>query len=205
MRIKSLDSIRGIAAAVVLLHHCWKLEENDHVSLTQSLHSIIGTLAYFVTKVQESGRAAVLIFFVLSGFVLARSLAGKAVPYGQYVVRRFARIYPAFFFSVTVSLLLHLLIAPREMAYTSEWASDISHPPISPFIYIKHLLMLGVGESMQLNGVMWSLVHEMRISLLFPVLLWLGLRFKAGSAVAVGMVRRRSSTSSVEPSSLAPL
>ena len=42
------------------------------------------------------GPEAVMLFFVISGFVIAYSVAQKEMKFREYFVRRFRRIYPLF-------------------------------------------------------------------------------------------------------------
>lgn len=42
------------------------------------------------------GRAAVMVFMIISGFVITNLLLAKREPYAQYIVRRFFRLYPAY-------------------------------------------------------------------------------------------------------------
>lgn len=92
--IVELQSLRGVAAVAVMLGHAAN---------------------YFVTpdwfpeaaKI-FNGRAAVVLFFVLSGFVLTKSLKGNEAlrppALLTFYIRRFARIYPAVWVVSTLSL-----------------------------------------------------------------------------------------------------
>jgi peptidoglycan/LPS O-acetylase OafA/YrhL len=69
-RLDSLDSIRGIAALVVVLGHCWLATAPASLFGHGSLSATVATsgtdiLLYGLAKFFESGRAAVMIFFVL--------------------------------------------------------------------------------------------------------------------------------------------
>ena len=77
-RLTQLDSLRGIAALIVLLHHCF---------LSAGLMTGRFRAALVASPVRpiDNGRPAVL-FFVLSGFVLVRSLRGRAAALGALCV-----------------------------------------------------------------------------------------------------------------------
>jgi len=62
-RIVALDSIRGIAAFAVVLHHC-------SLALPELREKIEAT---YVLRPLVAGPAAVYVFFVLSGFVPLRN------------------------------------------------------------------------------------------------------------------------------------
>lgn len=49
-----------------------------------------------VTKFLLSGHAAVVVFMIVSGFVITNLLLGKQESYPRYIVRRFFRLYPAY-------------------------------------------------------------------------------------------------------------
>jgi peptidoglycan/LPS O-acetylase OafA/YrhL len=178
MRFKSLDSLRGLAALAVVLHHCL-------LTLPASVRGH-GTLAWWLTatplRLLVDGPGAVLLFFVLSGFVLAASIQsslGKdagGFDYGRFAAKRFLRIYPPFAFAVLVSAGLYLLIQPGPVAGLSVWFNTQSWAyPVAPAMLAGHFLMTDQHRDMTLINVMWSLIHELRISMIFP-LIFFGMR-----------------------------
>lgn len=166
-RINSLDSIRGIAAFLVVLSHCWTLD----------LPIPSNFLMHLACKIFLSGRAAVMIFFVLSGFVLAVSLLKRPIAYSSYALRRFFRIYPAFLFMILLSYLMHHLIGVRHTA-TSAFRDEISNVDLSFSALLGHLFMMGLPKMENLDSVIWSLVHELRISFIFPLILWTLIKYR---------------------------
>lgn len=181
-RLDSLDSIRGIAALVVVLGHCWLATAPASLFVHGSLSATVagsGTdiLLYGLAKFFESGRAAVMIFFVLSGFVLTCSLLARPTPYVNYAIKRIFRIYPAFFVVILASYCLHRMIGVGPEPGT-EFFVSVSNPDLSLIILVQHLAMVGTKEAMKLDGVMWTLVHELRISLIFPVVLLSVLKYR---------------------------
>ena len=127
------------------------------------------------------GRAAVMVFFVLSGFVLAVSLLKAPSTYGGFAIKRLFRIYPAFLVVIAISYALHRSFgAPLHTG--SVLMNRISAPDLSPLQLCKALVLWGTAPSLNLDLVTWSLVHEMRISLLFPLIL-LSVRRAAGVAL----------------------
>ena len=179
-----LDSIRGIAALAVVLCHCWLLNSTDfktaHYGMA-SATSVANFLLYCLSKLHESGRSAVMIFFVLSGFVLAYSLQKKSMPYFSYVIKRVFRFYPAFAFAILASYTMHRFldpllsganVIPRGLNTDSE-THDLSLGTL-----VKHLALWGTTGNRWLDYVIWSLVHEMRISLVFPLILFSVMRYE---------------------------
>src|ERR1700733_11347309 len=102
--IAELHSIRGIAALVVAVGHALVYYQ------TPQWFRAIG--------LTFNGRAAVVLFFVLSGFVLTKSLRSMPVqlkPLSDYYIRRFFRLYPALWFASAMAL-LYLLFIHRRVA-----------------------------------------------------------------------------------------
>jgi peptidoglycan/LPS O-acetylase OafA/YrhL len=170
-RLNYLDSIRGVAACVVLLSHCWLASTNFlYGGVAVAFSSITNFIHYNVEKLL-AGRAAVMIFFVLSGFVLAYSLQKNPMTYAGFAIKRIFRIYPAFLFVVLSSYALHLLIGFRHDVGSQVLREDLINTDLSVLALVKHLALLGTTDSIRLDGVIWSLVPEMRISLIFPLIL----------------------------------
>ena len=180
MRLRTLDSVRGIAALAVVLHHAVMTfpgggEQRDAL-LAQGFAAPEAWLYLTPLRLAVSGPAAVLLFFVLSGFVLTRSITGEKPPsYGAFAIARFARIWLPFAVAITASVLLSSLLADRSTPGTSTWFTlGTWHEPLTLGTVTRHLAM--TGTAVDLDGPMWSLVHELRISLVFPLLVLLTLR-----------------------------
>ena len=172
MRFRSLDSLRGLAALAVVFHHCL-------LTLPASAFGR-GEIAWWFAvtplRLLLDGPGAVLLFFVLSGFVLAASIeAGQkhettGFHYGRFAAKRFLRIYPPFAAIILASAGLYLLVQPTPVEGLSGWFNRQSWAyPVTPQLVLGHLLMTDQHRDMSLMNVMWSLVHELRISLIFPL------------------------------------
>src|SRR4051794_32902214 len=99
--LANVESIRGIAALYVAFWHVLGLTIpfNYHASIlsADSLRDL--TLRFIATLI--NGQTAVVVFFVISGFVIGRSLDRKdsvlpaAQSYAVFMLRRALRLYPA--------------------------------------------------------------------------------------------------------------
>ena len=72
-RIHSLDSLRGIAALIVLFHHCLLMTPLFYAAHYNEPYDN-GWVSLFTNTILHTfwaGSEAVLLFFILSGFVLA--------------------------------------------------------------------------------------------------------------------------------------
>ena len=178
-RFRSLDSFRGLAALVVVVHHVI-------LSLPDGIR---GQLDFIEFPLGMAGRFAVMLFFALSGFVLSLPyFAGTNLAYGPYLVRRFSRLYPPFAFAVLISAFLCWLLGGPVLPIASSWLNDPWSKPPTTGVVLSHLLMVGIGirQSISLDGPIWSLIIEMRVSLIFPLLVLYIRRFGlAGLAVAL--------------------
>lgn len=189
MRISSLDSLRGLAALTVVVHHCLHVfagYDRPPINFTSEEFwtNPFSLFKYTPLHITAIGFTAVLIFFVLSGFVLALALQGGRDSYSTFMIKRVARIYPPFAASILLSAFLYSLVAHRVMPGTSEWFTEASWAvPPSISLVLGHLAMVHVPPYTELNNVMWSLVHELRISLIFPLIVAL-VRMDAKKTVA---------------------
>lgn len=181
-RMGELDAVRGIAALVVVLHHCWQTLLPDQNTFpfvreegaVSAAHRWAAWVNLSPLKLLFSGHPAVGVFFVLSGLVLTRQLQARATTYPQFVVRRVFRLWVPFALVILMAAgLCALLAAPLPGL---PWLNGSWNEPVSWQLLAGHLLMLGTTAYVSLDNPMWSLVHEMRISLLFPLLLRLARR-----------------------------
>ena len=162
MRFHKLDVVRGVAAFIVVLNHAYNFMPGH------DWHS--RSLDYTPLSHLVNGRVAVIVFFVLSGFVLALPfMKGQRISYGRFVFRRFCRIYLPFAVAILLALVLASILAfpkPQWAMDEADWASPIDLPLI-----VAHFLMTGIGyASISLDPPMWTLIQEMRIALVFPLL-----------------------------------
>ncbi len=181
MRLYFLDSIRGLAAFAVLLNHCF-LALPDVIAKTY----IVPFIKWTPLRVIMVGRPAVIIFFVLSGFALGLSILNSKNPnYKNFMIRRVCRIYPPYIAAILFSCIIILLVHPQVIVDLSPWFNKNWGDGAGAEVIAGHLLMINRPEDASLNSVVWSLAYEMRISLLFPLLVIVA-RF-AGTPVFLGL------------------
>lgn len=142
---------------MVLLHHLGFRIGNDKVpELWQGLHGFI-----------VMGSFGVTVFFVLSGFLLARPFwlaldKGEPMPNLQvYALRRGARILPGFWLALTVSLVCSLVFSGSML--DSEQVIRF----VAGFFLLSdwHWVTLFPVDN---NGPLWSIGFEVTSYLLFP-------------------------------------
>ena len=175
-RYESLDAIRGIAAAVVLLHHCLLvLPVWAAVVDSGRRESFLTTLFGFPPlSLIWAGDAAVKVFFVLSGFVLSLMFFDRTpVHYAAFAVKRLCRIYLPYLAVVFAGMLLMTALSTYPWPDLSFWVAGSWNGPVTWPLIVDHVLMLGQIKYNIVDNPIWSLVIEMRYSLAFPAIIWL--------------------------------
>ncbi|MBR8434836.1 acyltransferase [Burkholderia cenocepacia] len=169
-RYPALDAMRGIAALTVMASHIfgdvresqWGWVIKEYVD-----KSPFSTMTW--------GVSPVMFFFVLSGFVL--SLSGEAHDLRKlpaFWTRRIVRIWIPY----VVALIGFILLSEATMGYRGglyPWANDAFRATFEWRNLLQHVLLIGPNYDIRYMGVSWSLVHELRVSLVLPfllVLLW---------------------------------
>lgn len=171
--IAELQSLRGIAALVVVLHHClyYFAMPDRYYPIAESLFN---------------GHAAVVAFFVLSGYVLTASL--QRAPIGnneivRFLFRRIFRLYPAIIVTCAGSLLLLLLINHNiEIPNRSNWASQFFRPANQN---LKSVVASLSGLGTFLVPPMWSITAELAGSVL---VLFMAITSRGRPAVMIAYV-----------------
>jgi peptidoglycan/LPS O-acetylase OafA/YrhL len=113
------------------------------------------------------------MFFVLSGFALSAMVSGPGnTPrtYLPYAINRVFRIYPAYFLVVLATVLLQHFLYRGSISAFGDWFNSCWTTPPTRRDLLDHAIMIGQFKTDKFVFVIWSLVHEMRISFLFPLL-----------------------------------
>ncbi|MBT9330461.1 acyltransferase family protein [Paracidobacterium acidisoli] len=174
-RYDELDSLRGLAAVTVVFGHLSMMvfcgpsgPLNPQWNFWRHLIVLVN---YTPLTVIMSGGAAVRFFFVLSGFVLMLPfLRKKDNPYFPFLVKRICRIWMPYVAAIGFALIFDAWLGQRTLPGFSGAINNTWNEPITWHRVIQHVLMLGVFPAAQYNTVLWSLVQEMRISIVFPLL-----------------------------------
>lgn len=154
-KLEKLEAVRGLAGFYVFVHHY--VHCNNELAFFQK---------FFIF-----GQTAVMVFFILSGFVIYYSAIGRKdnLNVRDYLVRRLRRIYPAYILVLLMGYALPKLVNGDYVTF-------------KPWDFIGNLLMLQDKqhphiwfEPYQGNTPLWSLSYEWWFYLLFiPV--WFAFR-----------------------------
>ncbi|PEC19046.1 acyltransferase family protein [Bacillus cereus] len=158
-RIKELDSIRGLAALTVVFGHFCLM-----------LPSLPNSVKFSPLRFLWAGGEAVIVFYVLSGFVLSMALYYSKINYWGYLIKRFVRIYIPYYFWIIITFALFILFSPYEVVGLRDWFYDRWQGSITKLDIINHFVLLNNFFTENYNPVIWSLAQEMRISIVFPLL-----------------------------------
>lgn len=153
--ITGLDGLRAFAAMMVFAFHAW-----GHSGKPDLPFQIKG-MELKLADAFNFGASGVTLFFVLSGFLLSQTFwsqlrDGTEIDLREYFVRRFLRIYPAYFVVVVICGLFY----------------DTAHPPLARLVQVvSHLLLIhNLSEVTVLNisAPLWSVATEFQLYLLLP-------------------------------------
>ena len=191
-RLASLDALRGLAALAVVISHALHVLPEFGTPHFSGPHAQ-GPRNWLIAAIRDTplftlvnGHAAVMLFFVLSGLVLARPWLGPLSPaaspasgppsYGAFVRKRVARLYPPYAAAILLAVLAQAVLGSSAPHGPSAWLAQNWTDRPSGGGVLDYALML--GRSVALDNPVWSLDWEIRISLLLPLLLW-PLRFRS--------------------------
>jgi peptidoglycan/LPS O-acetylase OafA/YrhL len=139
-----LDLVRFGAASIVVLSHLWALALPNH-------------------PLPWPGHAAVVIFFVLSGFVISHA-ARPELGLRGYLHHRTARIYPVVLGAAVLAALLSAF-GVNTMQYAGTRGSDA----LDVALNVTFLAQTWTNVALPYNGPFWSLNYEVWYYVLFGI------------------------------------
>ncbi len=181
-----LDGLRGLAAVYVLLHHglLWMHPGYQYGYLKYPQRfGVTGHALLYSFSLFRFGHAAVLFFFVLSGFVIhlryaSRAAAGDPVrqrEFGSFIWRRARRLYPPLVVAVMLTWGVDYLGIRLGFAV---YSGRTPYPVINQNIGVDHSLRTLLGNLAFLmqtyvpvwgtDSPLWSLKFEWWFYFLYP-------------------------------------
>lgn len=153
-RLRPMEGLRGLAVMLVFLVHY------ATAVLPGAADTVIATA---LVAARAAGHTGVDLFFVLSGYLIYRSVLGRPLPWRGYALRRVERIYPAFLATFVLYLLLLPFFGPDGRLPMEPWALGW---------YLVHNLLLlgGLLPLPVMITVTWSLSYEVFYYLAVPLL-----------------------------------
>jgi peptidoglycan/LPS O-acetylase OafA/YrhL len=187
-RLPALTSLRFFAAFHVALFH---MKEIGVLTGPAWLKDFAGI-----------GYVGVSFFFVLSGFILVYTYAGRDVSLRNFWQTRFARIYPAYLFSLLLSFPFFYFGAMKM--HVGFFAFAEKHFLLSCLLVLSLLQSWAPAAALSWNSVAWSLSVEAFFYVVFPFALAKYIKLSraalwsivptcwaAGMAVSIGFLAMR--------------
>lgn len=173
-RIQALDGVRGLAAVVVMLHHALlslpvlALPYVDRDASRASAGWFEGMFIHSPAHIVWEGTAAVLLFFMLSGYVLVLQVKNaRTYDWVAYYPHRLVRLY----LPVLAALLLAVVLVGVSGtadgdSMASTWTA--ARPDqVTPFAVLQDATLLASAGNIM--SPLWSLQWEVWFSLLLPL------------------------------------
>lgn len=179
MKFAAIEGARGWLAWAVVICHIFQLS-----NLT--IHGI-------APMVQRAGVVAVMVFIIISGFVITHLIIERRERYRVYIIRRFMRIFPLFVVTCIIGYfatdMLANSLSAREPYYFADQVSQWSRSTHDHFWahVFAHVTMLhgAIGDDLLLasqyafNAPAWSISLEWQFYLLAPLIILLARQQKA--------------------------
>ncbi len=177
-RLPAITSIRFFAALHVVIFHLHAIKVAAGPQWYQNFASI--------------GYVGVSLFFVLSGFILVYTYANRETPARTFWRARFARVYPAYIFSLIVTLpffIYVIFVMPLQPGGNMDMFVWPKHHPLASALLVPSLLQSWIpGAALAWNSVAWSLSVEAFFYLIFPALIVVLLRKRNSTLMSLLLV-----------------
>ncbi len=159
-----LNTLRFIAAYIVIVYHIEIIKENQHLPNLSHLKAI-----------NDMGKLGVVLFFVLSGFLITYLLLAERNFYNtidvrKFYIRRILRIWPLYYFVLALSLIV-LFFIPGLQITDNLNARGITLQIILLYIFFLPNLALSYALPIPFFAQSWSVGVEEQFYLVWPLLL----------------------------------
>ncbi len=178
-RIVALDGLRGLAAFVVLLHHCLLTSPSFAIAYRSKVPPVVhdwgwaALLTYTPLHLVWDGPAAVMMFFILSGYVLTSPFAsGKRGGWPSYYAQRFLRLYLPVWGALLFALIAVTVVQRHYTPGATYFVNLHATAPHGVMQAARNAtLLLKTGW---LDSPLWSLRFEVAFSAVLPLAVWYG-------------------------------
>ena len=187
MKLRFAHQLRAIAALSVVIYHYWGIFFSPVVrSITGTPASFVPTQPGYTRHVLSPpfgeffyGVFGVAVFFLISGLVIPISL--RSLSTGKFLARRFFRIYPVYWFCLSISIGLYFICSRY-------WSTPLPDR-ISPQFLLKNLTLLHSATGIpSLDFVCWSLAVEIKFYVVVALIFLAGRQAHQVIATSVGFI-----------------
>lgn len=150
----------------------------------------VGDAWWWITSsplgILTSGHEFVLVFFVLSGLVVALPAIRDGFAWSKYYVTRLLRLYIPVWASLGLSAAF-IVLFPRDssLPVQDSWLASTNATTVTVAQWLADASLTRAGYD--LNNVLWSLRWEIVFSLLLPLFVWVALRLRRHARLAFGV------------------
>ncbi|EPV8686693.1 acyltransferase family protein [Pseudomonas aeruginosa] len=154
MRYAHIDSLRGVAAILVL----WMHSAGNFLMYSQPTFQ---NMAFDLAQQLDFGRMGVVLFFAISGFVIPSSLRGDLFQSSKrFLVKRALRLYPLYWASIPIGVITWWYI----------WGKVID---VKAVLW-NFTMIQGMFDYKSVMGLYWTLQVELIFYTCCIVLFWCG-------------------------------
>jgi peptidoglycan/LPS O-acetylase OafA/YrhL len=180
--LKFLHIIRGFAAFFVMLAHAkWPFWVGGNAFIEGRSFSSLGLLdklGFAAALCSSNGTAMVIVFFVLSGFMITYSYNKNKWSYGQFLVNRSLRIYIPYIASMILAGVLFYfsfrMAGPLFRSGLKDYHQGVTNLQDHGLTVLNYLQTLffyrNDANYVGFNYVYWSLLFECLFYLIFPLI-----------------------------------
>lgn len=166
--------MRGVAALIVAFGHSMTVLTYGQVSSLSHIESI--PAFFFVLLFQQN--SAVILFYILSGFVLSLTLERNG-DYAKFLISRILRIMPMAIVSVLV-VGAYMSIPRVDLPNATGWFNTLLPKEAD---YLANLTLFKTD----MNGVLWSIKVELLIAPFIPLFYWIAKRTDRHILIVCGL------------------
>jgi peptidoglycan/LPS O-acetylase OafA/YrhL len=175
-RIPELDLLRFLAAAsVVIYHYTYRPVINGVVD---------GNAFWPLQAASRFGYLGVTLFFMISGFVILLSSQSRSA--GEFVISRFARLFPSFWICALITALVVNVSGAPEPVSLRTLALNLTMVP-------------GRFGAPSIDGVYWTLFIELKFYVLIYFVLVTGTMTRVETWLAVWLTASAACTFGIAP------
>jgi len=169
----ALDAIRGLAALLVMFDHCHNLFFVDYgTALRGSAHP---HLMYLLYAFGSAGREAVVVFFVLSGYLIGgsvfRALDQDRWSWKDYLTHRFVRLWLVLIPALVLCAGWDTARLALGGAHGAGLLAAVRAEGVTWKLFLSNVLFLQSVRTTTFGSdrVLWSLAAEFWYYMLFPL------------------------------------
>ena len=183
-RAKALDGLRGCAALVVVAQHVMLTYELFAKSALENVSSgnlFIDAFTLSPLHIFWAGTEAVFLFFVISGYAVAK-LAQNSKNNLQFYLSRFVRLYLPLLTAIILGLILWQVVLANtpdtsQVGFTGAWTQYVNPAKLDVFQFLREL-------SLESRGSVIPPVWSLKVEVIFSMLIFVYLRLLKNQSYA---------------------